>query len=154
MAEAAGPLQIRRMEEGDLPQVMQIEKESFTAPWSESSMRQELLSDRAYYFVAIKNGLVAGYAGFWQVVDEGHIMNIAVSTPFRRQGIGRALLTRMVEAGDRLGIFYWTLEVRDKNRAAQGLYETFGFQNAGIRPGYYEKPREDARIYWLIRGKE
>ncbi len=96
-------------------------------------------------------GEVAGYAGYWQVMDEGHIMNIAVREDLRSRGIGRALMEAMLKEGDSLGILYWTLEVRVSNAPALHLYEKTGFTSAGIRPGYYSNPKEDANILWLSR---
>lgn len=116
-------------------------------PWSRASMEKELRgNNKAHYLVAEADGQVAGYAGFWQVLDEGHIMNIAVGEAHRRQGIGEALMRQMLALGRSLGILYWTLEVRVSNEAAIRMYEKVGFTSAGIRPGYYEKPREDANI--------
>ena len=115
-------------------------------------MTQELANDQAHYFVACtEKGEVAGYAGFWQVMDEGHIMNIAVRKDRREKGIGQSLMEAMLSFGDGLGILYWTLEVRVSNLPAVRLYEKIGFTSAGIRPGYYSHPREDANILWLTR---
>ncbi len=97
------------------------------------------------------SGEVVGYAGYWQVMDEGHIMNIAVREDLRSRGIGHALMEAMLKEGDSLGILYWTLEVRVSNAPALHLYEKTGFTSAGIRPGYYSNPKEDANILWLSR---
>lgn len=143
---------IRQMEAIDLDPVMRIEEDSFSSPWSRKSMEQELANDQAHYFVACtEKGEVAGYAGFWQVMDEGHIMNIAVRKDRREKGIGQSLMEAMLSFGDGLGILYWTLEVRVSNLPAVRLYEKIGFTSAGIRPGYYSHPREDANILWLTR---
>lgn len=130
---------------------MEIEKACFTNAWSQAQFEQELLNDAAYYYVVLQKGRVAGFGGFWQIVDEGHIMNLAVSENWRRQGIGERLMAEMLAMGDKLGILYWTLEVRFSNDPARHLYEKCGFRDAGTRPGYYEKPKEDAEIYWLKR---
>ena len=117
-------------------------------------MEQELRNDQACYFVACSEDDerdVLGYAGYWQVMDEGHIMNVAVRVDRRREGIGRKLMDAMLSSGDPRGILYWTLEVRVSNEAAIRLYEKVGFVSAGIRPGYYSHPREDANILWLTR---
>ncbi|MBO4888492.1 MAG: ribosomal protein S18-alanine N-acetyltransferase [Firmicutes bacterium] len=143
---------IRQMVEDDLDQIMRIEEESFSSPWSRQSMEQELAGDQAHYFTACdEQGEVIGYAGFWQVMDEGHIMNIAVRKDRQRKGIGQSLMEAMLSCGDALGILYWTLEVRVSNLPAVRLYEKIGFTSAGIRPGYYQHPREDANILWLTR---
>ena len=79
-------------------------------------------------------------------------MNIAVLPEMRGRGLGEELLRAMLEQGTKMGIIYWTLEVRVSNIAAIKLYEKVGFTSAGIRPGYYEKPREDANIMWYQFG--
>lgn len=145
---------LREMTEADVPAVYKIEEVSFSVPWSEDAMRQEVtVQKQAHYLVAEENGDIVGYGGFWQVLDEGHIMNIAVAPDRRRQGIAAALLKELIEIGKTLGILYWTLEVRVSNQAAIQLYEKAGFVSAGVRPGYYEKPREDAYIMWFQDGQ-
>ena len=148
-----GEIVLRPMEARDLDEVLRIEEASFSAPWSRASMEKELVSPQSHYLVAVlaKTGEVAGYAGYWQVMDEGHIMNIAVREDQRGTGIGRRLMEAMLASGDPLGILYWTLEVRVSNVPALRLYESIGFSSAGIRPGYYTDPREDANILWLTR---
>ncbi|MFR5072326.1 MAG: ribosomal protein S18-alanine N-acetyltransferase [Bianqueaceae bacterium] len=91
-------------------------------------------------------GEIIGYGGFWQIFDEAHITNIAVSQRWRRTGVASEILQGLDVWCESLGIQYVTLEVRMSNVAAQALYEKHGFYSAGIRPGYYEKPREDANI--------
>ena len=140
---------LRAMTMADLDAVCQIEEQCFSVPWSRESMEKELIgNDQAHYLVAEIDEKVVGYAGFWQVLDEGHIMNIAVAPSMRGQGLGEELMRAMLQQGTQLGIIYWTLEVRVSNIAAIKLYEKVGFTSAGIRPGYYEKPKEDANIMW------
>ena len=140
---------LRPMTKADLDAVCLLEEQCFSVPWSRESMEKEIEgNDQAHYLVAEIDGNVVGYAGFWQVLDEGHIMNIAVAPEMRGRSIGEELLRTMLQQGTQLGIIYWTLEVRVSNVAAIGLYEKVGFSSAGIRPGYYEKPPEDANIMW------
>ena len=140
---------LRAMTMADLDAVCAIEEQCFSAPWSRESMEKELIgNDQAHYLVVEIDEKVVGYAGFWQVLDEGHIMNIAVEPEMRGQGLGEELMRAMLQQGTQLGIIYWTLEVRVSNIAAIKLYEKVGFTSAGIRPGYYEKPKEDANIMW------
>jgi len=164
---------LRPMREEDLDEIMVIEASAPGNPWSRESMEKELVNPQAHYLTAVLctdgredgpggqtggsgetsagTGEVAGYAGYWQVMDEGHIMNIAVREDLRSRGIGRALMEAMLKEGDGLGILYWTLEVRVSNAPALHLYEKTGFTSAGIRPGYYSNPKEDANILWLSR---
>ena len=144
---------LRAMTMADLDAVCQIEEQCFSVPWSRESMEKELSgNDQAHYLVAEIEGKVVGYAGFWQVLDEGHIMNIAVLPEMRGRGLGEELMRAMLEQGTQMGIIYWTLEVRVSNIAAIELYEKVGFTSAGIRPGYYEKRKEDANIMWYQFG--
>ena len=144
-------MKLRPMTEADLDAVCALEKQSFTTPWSRESIQKEICENaQAHYIVAEINAAIAGYAGFWQVLDEGHIMNIAVTPKMRGHGIGEAMLRELLQQGQGLGIMYWTLEVRVSNSAAIHLYEKIGFTSAGIRPGYYEKPKEDANIMWYV----
>ncbi len=139
---------IRRMTGADIPNVMPIEEESFPTPWTYDMMENELSVENSHYLVAEEEGRILGFIGYWQVLDEGHIMNIAVNKDSRERGIGSLLMDVMLEDGRKRGILYWTLEVRVSNDPARRLYEKKQFELAGIRPGYYASPREDACIYW------
>ncbi|MFC1961791.1 ribosomal protein S18-alanine N-acetyltransferase [Chloroflexota bacterium] len=87
---------------------------------------------------------IAGFAGMWVMVDEAHITNIAVRRQHQRRGLGKLLLISLVDAANRLSASHMTLEVRISNIAARRLYQSFGFQEVGIRRGYYLDNREDA----------
>ncbi len=87
-----------------------------------------------------------GYIGLWQVVDDAHVVSIGVRTPFRRHGVGEALLIRAIETAMGWGSRYVTLEVRVSNRGAQSLYDKYGFKRAGVRKRYYLDNNEDAYI--------
>lgn len=140
---------IRAAAPADAQQMAALDKICFTVPWSLESFEQELtVNDKAIYIVAEIDGQLAGYAGMWQILDEGHITNVAVSPEHRRQGIAAAVLNTLIVEGGRRGISAFTLEVRASNMAAQELYRGFGFQTAGIRPGYYEDNKEAALIMW------
>ena len=97
---------------------------------------------------ATEGDQVVGYAGLYQVLDEGDITNIAVLPSARKKGIGTALTHALIEAGEQRAIHAFTLEVRVGNAAAIHIYEKLGFVTAGVRKGFYEKPKEDALIMW------
>ena len=142
-------LRFRPMQVEDVDEVLAIEEASFSMPWSRESMLHELEGDHgAHYIVAVSGGEILGYAGFWQVFDEAHITNVAVRPDSRGQGVGEALLRELDDLCRQLGILYQTLEVRVTNMPARKLYQKAGFYSAGIRPGFYERPREDADILW------
>ena len=139
-----------------LDEVYAIETRSFAVPWSRSELRKEIDNKHAVYKVAIAgyNDKVAGYAGMWHVVNEGHITNIAVGGLYRRKGAASLLMEALIGEAERRHMIGLTLEVRASNVNAQGLYKKYGFVPEGIRKGYYaaspEGPntREDAVIMW------
>lgn len=117
--------------------------------WSKESFFNELNNNLAKYFCAFNaEGLLVGYCGCWQIMEEAHITNIAVSSDFRRQSIGEALLVAIVKSCYLEKIKYLTLEVRVSNEAAIKLYEKYGFKSLGVRKGYYQDNNEDALIMW------
>jgi len=141
---------IRQAAMRDAQQMAELDRICFSVPWSLESFIQELsTNEKAMYFVAETDGEIAGYAGLWQILDEGHITNVAVAPKFRRQGLATAILDAFLAEGRARGIRAFTLEVRASNIAAQELYRKFGFQSVGERPGYYEDNKEAAMIMWL-----
>ena len=141
-------LTIRQMSLCDLDVVCAIEDASFSIPWSRNSFAEALADESNFLFVCEVDGSVVGYADTWCVLDEATITNIAVREDFRGRGIGAMLLKESLNEAGRRDIAAVTLEVRKSNVPAIRLYEKFGFESAGIRPGYYEKPTEDAIIMW------
>jgi ribosomal-protein-alanine N-acetyltransferase len=89
---------------------------------------------------------ISGFVGLWILMDEAHIINIAVSEPYRGQGIGELLLIAGIDTAAKLQAGVVTLEVRESNRIAQNLYTKYGFIKVGVRKGYYTDNREDALI--------
>lgn len=142
-------MEIRRMTENDLPFVMEIEESSFSEPWSEDSFRSSLRDSKNDYLVAVIDDKVVGYCGYWGILDEGCIYNVAVKEEFRGQKIGQGMLSALIEQAFARGITSLTLEVRVSNEPAIRLYESLGFERAGIRKDFYAKPKEDAVIMWL-----
>ena len=150
---------IRNVSPRDLPAIALLEAECFPGdPWSEKLLREAAVHPDTVFWVAEalcgKDGteayetVLAGYCILRTVLDEGSIDNICVAPAFRRQGIARALLeAAMEQAKAEYGATTFTLEVRISNEAARALYASLGFEEAGIRPGYYPHPREDAVIY-------
>lgn len=92
---------------------------------------------------------VAGYLGMHHVLDEGYIANVAVFPNYRRQGVASALLRHLVEYARSQALSFLSLEVRMSNFAAISLYDAFGFEKVGKRPGFYLDPPEDAWIMTL-----
>lgn len=138
---------IERMKENHVPQIATLEKSIFSDPWSENSVKSELSNPLSLWLVAADGEMVAGYIGSQTVLGESDMMNLAVRESYRRSGVGRALVEALIEALRAVGSECLTLEVRFSNLPAIRLYESLGFSQVGIRKNYYEKPREDARIF-------
>ena len=134
------------MDRSHIPQIAQLERQCFSAPWSEEALVQALYQDNASFIVAEgADGTVLGYAGLQAVLDEGYIDNVAVRPEYRRQGVADALLGAF-ERFAQAHLAFLTLEVRASNAPAIALYERHGFVRAGLRKNYYTAPREDAVI--------
>lgn len=122
----------------DLEAVSRIEKDAFDQPWSAQSFRTEVIkNDMAHYLVARVGERVAGYGGIWVIFDEAHLTTLAVGKPYRRCGVGAALLKALMKRSAELGARRISLEVRPSNHAARSLYEKFGFTIKGVRKHYY-----------------
>ena len=134
----------------ELDTVMAVEHSSFTNPWTREMYLADLSNTGvAFLYVAREEqGRIVGFCSFWKVYEELHINNLAVQPEYRRIGVARALLTRVLREGVRLGARRALLEVRRSNVAAQRLYEQFGFSVSGIRRDYYTNPAEDALVLW------
>jgi len=156
------------MRPSDIDAVIPVERASFTTPWPASAFQYDLLHNRyAHYFVVLPRsseeerpprpwwrghfqeegpGMVLGYAGFWALIDEAHLANIAVAPAWRGRGLGELLLVTVIDRAVELGMQVVTLEVRQSNQIAQRLYRKYGFEVAGVRKHYYSDNSEDALI--------
>ena len=134
------------MEERHVDGIAMLEQRCFSDPWSVNSIRYELTNPLSYWLVAECDRQVVGYVGSQSVIDEADMMNIAVSPDYRRMGIAREMINRLIAVLAERGVCSLTLEVRTSNSGAIELYKQLGFELAGVRPNYYHNPREDARI--------
>lgn len=141
-------IEIRELQDGDIESLAEIEASAFSMPWSAGDFRELLACPECLYLVAAVEGRVVGSCGCRVICGEGNIDNVVVSEPYRNLGICQALLGELIARGETEGVPAFTLEVRVSNAAAIHVYEKFGFLSAGIRPGFYEKPTEDAMIMW------
>jgi len=162
------------MASDDIAEVMEIERESFPAMWPQTAYRRELQNKLARYVVltelrdepptsspnsglfgAIRrvvggeggrasNERLLGFIGAWLMVDEAHIVTVAVRAGYRRMGIGERLLIACIELAMDHAQEAVTLEVRRSNEVAQRLYEKYGFDRIGLRVRYYTDNNEDA----------
>jgi ribosomal-protein-alanine N-acetyltransferase len=165
------------MTEADIPQVADIEGQSFPTTWPRTAYRRELANRLARYLVLVDRSrtlvsaeeqephrrsllgifrrkpdeelttdFIIGYVGIWLMVDQAHIVAIAIREEYRRQGLGELLLAEAVEMALSNGQESVTLEVRRSNESAQALYEKFRFLKVGVRRRYYTDNKEDALI--------
>lgn len=174
----------------DVPQVMEVEQQSFPTMWPATAFKREIQNNRlARYLVAVqrradtgdgeepppggvsrstgigrflgglrhvldsddappeeRDELIIGFVGVWILIDEAHIVTIAVRDGYRGRGVGELLLIAAIEAAMKERQTVVTLECRVSNAVALHLYEKYGFQRAGLRPGYYADDHEDAYV--------
>jgi [ribosomal protein S18]-alanine N-acetyltransferase len=141
-------IEIRRLQLRDLTAIEMIERSAYPTPWSRSMFAGELSKPSSVCLGAFEDEVLVGYLITSRYVDAWHVMNVAVAPDRQRRGIASALLGRLFEltaADDRRG---YTLEVRVSNAGAISLYERLGFEQRGVRRGYYTDNREDALIMW------
>ena len=141
---------IRRMTVEDVPAVAELDRISFSLPWTERSFHFEVSSNPASRcWVAEQGGQIIGVVVAWLLLDEVHIATIATRPEFRRQGIAQALLAHVLKLGAKDGALSSFLEVRASNLAAQAMYHKFGYEETGRRPRYYKDNGEDAILMTL-----
>lgn len=141
-------MRIRKMEVADLEQVHRIEEKSFSMPWSIDSFSDSMKKETNCYLVAEENAEILGYCGYWGMLDEAEICNVAVREDVRNRGIAKQMLKELMEYGQSRGITAFTLEARVGNLPAIAAYHKLGFLDAGIQKNMYQKPTEDALIMW------
>ncbi len=141
---------IEDMKEADLDEVMEIENEAFSDPWTYDMFHAEIFNSLSHLWVVRDfSGKLIGYICFWRVVDEAHILNIAVQEYHRRKGIARNILLFSIDYWKKDGVKTVFLEVRRSNMAAQELYVNLGFNVIVNRRKYYKNPVEDALVMAL-----
>lgn len=140
------------MQEGDVPEVMAIERRAYPFPWTEGILRDSLRAGYSSWVVRDARGQLCAYALMSMAAGEAHILNLCVDPDRQRQGLGRYLLGHLTSVAAAAGTQLLLLEVRKSNHAAISLYLHAGFRRLGQRKGYYpaESGTEDA---WLL-GRE
>ena len=143
------------MQTDDLPEILAIEKESFSSPWTVGMFTDELGNKLAQCLVIRINyegkSFIGAYIIFRLIADEAHLHNLAVKNEFKRQGLAKSLMETMKNIAAQVGICARTLEVRESNKEAISLYRKCGFIVKGRRPLYYTDTHEDALIMWADR---
>lgn len=112
--------------------------------WSEDVCRAQLNNPNDHTLLAYSDGEAAGFLSCWYIAGEAEINNICVLPGYRRQGIARAMFAKIFD--ELPDAERWVLEVRESNSSAIALYESLGFEKAGVRKNFYDDPRENAVI--------
>jgi ribosomal-protein-alanine N-acetyltransferase len=138
-------IEIRKMKVEDIPAVVEIDRSSFTLPWTERSFKYEVTENGASRcWVIDVDGQVAAMLVLWVIVDEAHIATIATDPKFRRRGFAKKMLIHALVSAREEGAKKALLEVRARHVVAQKIYCDIGFANVGRRPMYYRDNGEDA----------
>ena len=134
--------------------VSALEQASFSTPWSEKSIREELNNEWAIWYVAMEEETLLGYIGIQYGLDGGDILTVATAPEYRGYGIAKQLIEKILEIFRDKDLDYLTLEVRPSNVSALALYEKLGFREVGRRKKYYKDPVEDALLLTLFLKEE
>jgi [ribosomal protein S18]-alanine N-acetyltransferase len=137
---------IRPMHELDVPVIVAIERAAYQFPWSEGIFRDCLRV--GYVCRVVDVGDMAGYGIMSVGAGEAHILNVCIADPYRCRGLARKMLEYLLDRARAAGMYEAYLEVRPSNTAAAHLYHSMGFEQVGIRRGYYQATvgREDAAV--------
>ncbi len=135
----------------DCEAVGEIERRNFSVPWTVDDFEGSIVQDNYRLYVCVSDDdEIIGYSSFYFVVDEAEIVNIFVREDYRKSGIGKALIEKMIEEARNQNVKNMFLEVRKSNEPAKGLYKKCGFSDVSIRKGFYEKPTEDAIVMRIM----
>jgi ribosomal-protein-alanine N-acetyltransferase len=138
------------MAESDIADVVAVERAAYQFPWSEGIFRDCLRVGYICRAVSVGDQLI-GYGVMSVGAGEAHILNVCIAESFRCRGLGKRLLAYLIERGATAGMHEAFLEVRPSNTAAIRLYLSLGFEQVGMRRGYYQAVggREDAAVLKL-----
>lgn len=140
------------MAESDLDEVLALENSVYPHPWSRVNFIDSLGSGYQAWVLRDQNRHLLGYFLLMPVVDEAHLLNVAVSAEMQGRGLGRFLLEQLLACARGLSMESVLLEVRPSNTRALEIYQRYGFAQIGRRKGYYpaaDRQREDAIVMRL-----
>ena len=138
-------------DETDAPYIAETEKSCFSEPWSENAVTEEIKAENSIFIVCrSEENKTVGYISGRDNSGEFYINNVAVSSDFRKMGIGEALVRRLIDEVKSRGCEFATLEVRESNGGARKLYEKCGFNEVGVRRSFYRAPTENAVLYTIF----
>ncbi|HAT29888.1 MAG TPA: ribosomal-protein-alanine N-acetyltransferase [Janthinobacterium sp.] len=145
-------LRYEPMTESDLDEVLELEDIVYPHPWSRGNFVDSLASGYQAWVLRDQHGYLMGYFLLMLIVDEAHLLNVAVSAEIQGLGLGRFLLNQALACARGLGMESVLLEVRPSNTRALDIYQRYGFSQIGRRKGYYPaagQQREDAIVMRL-----
>ena len=150
-------MKIIHLNQSMLHQVMRLERQCFSLPWSEELLSAGMLRDDFFdessnnksfnAGVCDEDGQLLAYVYATIVVDELHVLRIGVDVEHRQRGIGKFILRHVILEARRVGARYVLLECRKSNKAAQELYKSLDFLLVGVRRNYYLDDKEDALLF-------
>lgn len=152
IANSSAEIKVREGSPADIPSMIALERDSaMAAHWREQDYVRIFTSDgpRRWSMVLEENGRLTGFIVVGNIGREWELENILVADTAKRRGLGTRLMFEFLGLARERGATSVFLEVRESNRPARGLYEKWGFMEAGRRKGYYAEPTEDAIVYRL-----
>ncbi|MCL2760345.1 MAG: ribosomal protein S18-alanine N-acetyltransferase [Desulfuromonadales bacterium] len=140
------------MTEADLDDVLVIERDSFPKPWLRQHFIDEIMAVTSFPFTAFNSEeKVIGYVCPMMILDEGHILNVAIAPSFRGFGFGKFLVAHVLKECLNRNASSVSLEVRITNQPAITLYKSAGFKETGIRKRYYENMEDALLMEYIFR---
>lgn len=129
-----------------IEEICDIEKRCFSDAWSRQSFIDEIDRENSVFIVVKKEDKIVAYSGFWYIVDDAQIMNVAVDIAYKGMKISHILMKEMIQRAMDKNMATMSLEVRVSNEIAINLYKVYGFEIVGVRKQYYQDNKEDAYI--------
>ena len=129
-----------------IEEICDIEKRCFSDAWSRQSFIDEIDNENSVFIVVKKEDKIVAYSGFWYIVDDAQIMNVAVDIAYKGMKISHILMKEMIQRAMDKNMATMSLEVRVSNEIAINLYKGYGFEIVGVRKQYYQDNKEDAYI--------
>ena len=126
----------------DVAEILRIEQACFSTPWTEQGIAESIENENTHLYLALADGVAAGYMGVQIFSGEGYVTNVATLPEYRRKGVAKALINRVLQNE----MEFLTLEVRESNEPAISLYESLGFERVGERSHFYRNPDENALL--------
>ena len=132
-----------------IEEIYDIEKRCFSDAWSRQSFIDEIDNENSVFIVVKKEDKIVAYSGFWYIVDDAQIMNVAVDIAYKGMKISHILMKEMIQRARDKNMATMSLEVRVSNELAINLYKGYGFEIVGVRKQYYQDNKEDAYIMFM-----